>query len=152
MKTYRSTLRLAVFTATALISQAAWATGQVEVLKSASCGCCVSWGTHMRGAGFTVAERDLPLADLNATKAEAGLKPGQTSCHTARIDGYVIEGHVPAREVTRLLKERPDAIGLTVPDMPYGSPGMGEAGDNADPYDVLLVKRDGTTEVYQSYR
>lgn len=106
----------------------------------------------MRDAGFTLTERDLPLADLNAAKVEAGLKPGQSSCHTARIDGYVIEGHVPQRDVKRLLKERPDAIGLTVPDMPYGSPGMGEAGDDADPYDVLLVKRDGTTEVYQSYR
>ncbi len=143
-------LRLAVFTATALISQAAWAAGQVEVLIYASCGCCVSWGKHMREAGFTVTERDLPLADLNAAKAEAGLKPGQTSCHTARINGYVIEGHVPVREVTRLLVERPEAIGLTVPDMPYGSPGMGDAA-NADPYDVLLMKRDGATEVYASY-
>ena len=60
---------------------------------------------------------------------EAGLKPGQTSCHTGTIDGYVIEGHVPAREVKRLLEERPDAIGLTVPDMPYGSPGMGDTGE-----------------------
>ncbi|WP_437344281.1 DUF411 domain-containing protein [Mesorhizobium marinum] len=106
----------------------------------------------MREAGFTVAEIDLSAAALDAAKAEAGLKPGQTSCHTARIDGYVVEGHVPAREVRRLLAERPDAIGLTVPDMPYGSPGMGEAGADADPYDVLLVRRDGTTEVYASYR
>ncbi len=63
----------------------------------------------------------------------------------------MIEGHVPAREVKRLLAERPDAIGLTVPDMPYGSPGMGEAGPGADPYDVLLVRRDGTIEVYARY-
>ena len=147
MKIYKSTLRAAAFTALALISQAALAAGSLEVLKSASCGCCVAWGKHMREAGFTVTERD-----LNAAKVEEGLKPGQTSCHTARIDGYVIEGHVPARDVARLLKERPDAIGLTVPDMPYGSPGMGEAGDDADPYDVLLVERDGTTEVYQTYR
>jgi hypothetical protein len=105
----------------------------------------------MRAAGFKVTEIDLPLADLDAAKAEAGLKPGQTSCHTGRIDGYVIEGHVPAREVRRLLQERPDAIGLTVPDMPYGSPGMGDMAD-AEPYDVLLVKRDGSTEVYASYR
>lgn len=153
MTTFRSTMRVAAFTALALFSQAAWAAESMEVLKSASCGCCVSWGKHMREAGFTVAERNLPLADLNAAKIEAGLKPGQTSCHTARIAGYVIEGHVPAREVTRLLEERPDAIGLTVPDMPYGSPGMGKAaGDDADPYDVLLVKRGGTTEIYASYR
>jgi hypothetical protein len=152
MKTMNRFARATAFTALALISQAAWAAGSIEVLKSASCGCCVAWGNHMREAGFTVAERDLPLADLNAAKVEAGLKPGQTSCHTGKIDGYVIEGHVPAREVQRLLDERPDAVGLTVPDMPYGSPGMGEAGEDADPYDVLLVKRDGTTEIYASYR
>ena len=151
MKTFNRLARAAAFTALALISQAAWAAGSIEVLKSASCGCCVAWGNHMREAGFTVTERDLPLADLNAAKAEAGLKPGQTSCHTGTIDGYVIEGHVPAREVKRLLEERPDAIGLTVPDMPYGSPGMGDMAV-ADPYDVLLLKRDGSTEIYASYR
>jgi hypothetical protein len=150
MTTFRSTMCVTAFTALALISQAAWAAGSMEVLKSATCGCCVSWGKHMCEAGFTVTEIDLPLADLNAAKLKAGLKQGQTSCHTARIDGYVIEGHVPAREVTRLLEERPEAIELTVPDMPYGSPGMGDEAD-ADPYDVLLVRRDGTTEVYAAY-
>ncbi|MCV0397197.1 MAG: DUF411 domain-containing protein [Rhizobiaceae bacterium] len=152
MKTFNRLLRATVFTTLVLVSQASWAAGFMEVLKSASCGCCVSWGKHMREAGFTVTEINVSLADLQAAKIEAGLKPGQTSCHTARIDGYVIEGHVPAGEVLRLLEERPDAIGLTVPDMPYGSPGMGEADDDADPYDVLLVKRDGTTEIYASYR
>lgn len=151
MKTFNRFARAAAFTALALVSQAAWAAGSIEVLKSASCGCCTSWGKHMREAGFTVTEISLSLADLDAAKVEAGLKPGQTSCHTGRIDGYVIEGHVPAREVQRLLEERPDAIGLTVPEMPYGSPGMGDMAD-ADPYDVLLVKRDGSTEVYARYR
>lgn len=143
---------VAGFAALTLVGQAAWAAGSIEVLKTASCGCCASWGKHMQEAGFTVTEVDLPPADLAAAKAEAGLKPDQTSCHTGMIEGYVIEGHVPAREVRRLLDERPDVIGLTVPDMPYGSPGMGEAGDDADPYDVLLVNRDGTTEIYASYR
>ena len=106
----------------------------------------------MEENGFETEIRNLPMADLMQVKTEAGLKPGLTSCHTGKIDGYVIEGHVPARDVQRLLAERPDAIGLTVPDMPYGSPGMGEAGPDADPYDVLLVKRDGTTEVFASYR
>jgi len=151
MKTFNRFARAAAFTALALVSQAAWAAGSIEVLKSASCGCCTSWGKHMREAGFTVTEISLSLADLDAAKVEAGLKPGQTSCHTGRIDGYVIEGHVPAREVQRLLEERPDAIGLTVPEMPYGSPGMGDMAD-ADPYDVLLVKRDGSTEIYARYR
>lgn len=151
MKTFNRFARAAAFTALALVSQAAWAAGSIEVLKSASCGCCTSWGKHMREAGFTVTEISLSLADLDAAKVEAGLKPGQTSCHTGRIDGYVIEGHVPAREAQRLLEERPDAIGLTVPEMPYGSPGMGDMAE-ADPYDVLLVKRDGSTEVYARYR
>jgi len=152
MQTFNRLARVTAFTALTLISQAAWAAGSMEVLKTASCGCCASWSNHMRQAGFTVTEVDLLLAELNAAKVEAGLKPGQTSCHTGKIDGYVIEGHVPAREVQRLLDERPDAVGLTVPDMPYGSPGMGEASDDADPYDVLLIKRDGTTEVFASYR
>ncbi|MEW9808617.1 DUF411 domain-containing protein [Mesorhizobium sp. ZMM04-5] len=147
----RKLVRALALASFALAPQAAWAQS-LEVLKSASCGCCTAWGSHMREAGFTVSEIDLSAAALDAAKAEAGLKPGQTSCHTARIDGYVVEGHVPAREVRRLLAERPDAIGLTVPDMPYGSPGMGEAGADADPYDVLLVRRDGTTEVFASYR
>ena len=151
MKTFNRFARAAAFTTLALVSQAAWAAGSIEVLKSASCGCCTSWGKHMREAGFTVTEISLSLADLDAAKVVAGLKPGQTSCHTGRIDGYVIEGHVPAREVQRLLEERPDAIGLTVPEMPYGSPGMGDMAD-ADPYEVLLVKRDGSTEVYARYR
>lgn len=152
MTTWKRILRAGAVAVLALASQAAWAGDALDVLKSASCGCCIAWGKHMREAGFTVTETDVPLADLQAAKVSAGLKPGQTSCHTARIDGYVIEGHVPATDVRRLLEERPDAIGLSVPDMPYGSPGMGEAGDDAEPYDVLLLNRDGTSEVYASYR
>ena len=140
------------FVAAALLAPgAAFAGEAVEVLKSASCGCCIAWGEHMRGNGFDVTERNLSTAELMAAKTRAGLKEGQTSCHTAHVGGYVIEGHVPASEVRRLLSERPDAIGLSVPDMPYGSPGMGEPGPDADPYDVLLLKRDGSTEVYASY-
>jgi hypothetical protein len=135
-----------------IVAGAAQAGEAVELFKSDSCACCSAWGKHMQENGFAVSEQDIPLANLMAMKSQAGLKEGQTSCHTAKIGGYVIEGHVPAREVKRLLSEQPDAIGLTVPDMPYGSPGMGEAGDDADPYDVLLVKRDGSTEIYVSYR
>lgn len=123
----------------------------IEVLTTSGCGCCIGWARHMEENGFAAELKNLPMADLMQVKIGAGLKPGQTSCHTGRIEGYVIEGHVPAREVKRLLAERPDAIGLTVPDMPYGSPGMGEAGPDADPYDVLLVRRDGTIEVYARY-
>lgn len=145
-------LRSTLFGAFTMLVSVAHAAQAIEVFRSDSCGCCLAWGAHMEESGFSVAMKDMPVADLMATKTKAGLKPGQTSCHTAFIDGYVVEGHVPAREVKRLLEERPDAIGLTVPDMPYGSPGMGEAGPDADPYDVLLVRRDGTTEVYASYR
>lgn len=83
-------------------------------------------------------------------KARHGITSELASCHTARVDGYTIEGHVPARELSRLLHERPDAVGLAVPDMPIGSPGM-ERGDRVEPYDVLLIKGDGSTEVYASY-
>ncbi|HEV7253162.1 MAG TPA: DUF411 domain-containing protein [Mesorhizobium sp.] len=134
-----------------LTAGAALAAPTVQVLITSGCGCCKGWAKHLEENGYTTEIKDLPMADLWQRKLDAGLKEGITSCHTALVDGYVIEGHVPAREVARLLKERPDAIGLSVPDMPYGSPGMGEAGPDADPYDVLLVKRDGTTEVFASY-
>ena len=124
----------------------------LHVLKSATCGCCKAWSETMRQAGYTVTEEDLPQEDLDAAKLKAGLKPDQVSCHTGMIEGYVVEGHVPAREVDRLLVDKPEALGLAVPGMPFVSPGMGEAGADAEPYDVLLVKRDGSTEVYASYR
>jgi len=122
----------------------------VQVVKTSSCGCCIGWIRHLEQHGFSVRSRDVPLAVLMQEKTAAGLRPEITSCHTAKAGGYVIEGHVPAREVQRVLKERPDAIGLAVPDMPLGSPGM-EA-DESEPYDVLLVRRDGSTVVFASYR
>ena len=144
-------VRTALVAAALLVPGIATAGEALEVLKSASCGCCIAWSDHMRENGFAVTERNLAPADLMSAKAEAGLKDGQTSCHTAHVAGYVVEGHVPAREVRRMLSERPDALGLSVPDMPYGSPGMGETGPDADPYDVLLLMRDGSTEIYASY-
>ena len=152
MRTRNRIVRAAAVAVLALAAQAAWAAGSIEVLKSPYCGCCGAWGDHMRQAGFAVTERNLEPEALDAAKKAAGVTPELASCHTARIDGYVIEGHVPAADVERLLAERPDAIGLAVPQMPYGSPGMGEAGADADPYDVLLIRRDGSTEVFASYR
>lgn len=140
------------FTAFTLMTTAALAGGSIHVLKSASCGCCVAWMKHMSESGFAVTAENVPMADLISAKTDAGLPAEQASCHTARIDGYVIEGHVPASDVKRLLAERPDAIGLAVPGMPYGSPGMGEPGPDADPYDVNLVRRSGTIETFASYR
>lgn len=121
------------------------------VFKSASCGCCIGWMKHLEGNGFQVVGKDVPNVVLMQKKRAAGLRPDLSSCHTGQIAGYTIEGHVPAREVRRLLSEKPDAIGLTVPDMPLGSPGM-EAGGDMEPYDVLLFKKDGSTEVFASYR
>lgn len=116
----------------------------VTVYKSPTCGCCSAWVDHLRENGFPVETVDVD--DLQAVKAEYGIPPGLQSCHTAVVDGYVVEGHVPAADVKRLLAERPEAAGLAVPGMPVGSPGM-EQGDTAEPYDVLLVD-DGQSSVF----
>jgi len=107
----------------------------LEVYKSPSCGCCGAWVEHMRSAGFSVLVTD--LTDLRPIKDKFGIVPELRACHSAVIDGYVIEGHVPAREVLRLLKDRPNAIGLAVPGMPIGSPGM-ERGSRRDAFQVIL--------------
>jgi hypothetical protein len=122
----------------------------LDVWKTASCGCCSAWIAHIEQNGFSAKARDVAAGQLARLKAEAGLPPELQSCHTARIDGYVIEGHVPAADIRRLLSERPDAVGLTVPGMPVGAPGM-EAGDEKEPYEVLLVRRDGSTEVFSRH-
>jgi hypothetical protein len=134
--------------AMALLSTSALAARSMEVFSTSGCGCCLGWIKHMETAGFVVEKNDLAMADLWAKKLGAGLKDGQTSCHTGFVGGYVVEGHVPAAEVKRLLAEKPDAVGLAVPGMPMGSPGMGESDEK---YDVLLVMRDGSSSVYASY-
>ncbi len=123
---------------------------QMEVFKSPTCGCCSAWVDHMNRAGFEAVARDVDQETLWTMKERAGVTPELSSCHTAFVDGYFIEGHVPASDVQRLLTERPDALGLTVPGMPIGSPGM-EMGDQRDAYDTLLVLRDGSTEVFESH-
>ncbi|NLD68743.1 MAG: DUF411 domain-containing protein [Limnobacter sp.] len=123
----------------------------VEVWKSPTCGCCKDWIAHMEANGFRV---DVDDSGNAAARARLGIAQKFGSCHTALVDGYAIEGHVPASEVRRLLEERPEAVGLAVPGMPIGSPGMdGPAyGGRQHPYDVLLVQADGTSSVYRSYR
>jgi hypothetical protein len=149
MMSLRSTILLAV----ALLLQAGPALpdqstiAQLEVWKSPTCDCCGKWAKHMKARGFDVEVKEAPYAVLAKIKRQAGLGEQLASCHTAKIDGYVIEGHVPADDVKRLLQERPDAVGLAVPGMPVGSPGM-EYGDEKEPYEVLLVKKDGSTEVF----
>lgn len=121
-----------------------------NVWKTPSCSCCAAWIKHMAGKGYTLKVTEMSTGELSRFKQVAGVAPNVASCHTAKIGGYVIEGHVPADDVARLLAEKPDAIGLTVPGMPVGSPGM-EAGDTKDPYEVLLIKKDGSTEVFAKY-
>lgn len=120
----------------------------IKVYKSPTCGCCAKWIEHLEAAGFDV---DVEDSDAMAVvKAEAGVPVALQSCHTAMIEDYVFEGHVPVETIVRFMEERPDADGLAVPGMPVGSQGM-EMGDRVDPYDVLAFK--GTqTSVYESRR
>lgn len=118
----------------------------VVVHKSPSCGCCGAWVEHMRMAGFPVEVRDED--NLEPVKSRLGVPYGKGSCHTAEVDGYFVEGHVPAADVKRLLAERPDALGLTVPGMPIGSPGMEVPEGTVQPYTVELVARDGATRAF----
>ena len=127
---------------------AASSANQVTVWKTPSCGCCHEWVAHLRKSGFEVVTHD--VEDTAPIRQKLGLNAKFGSCHTARMDSYVVEGHVPAQELRRLLRERPKALGLAVPGMPMGSPGM-EMGDTRDAYDVLLVLADGSSRVYQSY-
>lgn len=149
--TFRSLVGTIVAIAGLAFGFVATASGQtIEVLKSATCGCCSAWIAHIEKNGFTAKAEDLAAGQLARAKADAGLSPDLQSCHTAKIGGYVVEGHVPASDIRRLLSEKPDAIGLTVPGMPIGSPGM-DAGGEKEAYEVLLVRRDGTTEVFSRY-
>jgi len=122
----------------------------VEVWKSPTCGCCKDWITHLESNGFAVKAYN---EGNNGKRAELGLPKQFASCHTALVQGYVIEGHVPAREVHRLLRERPKALGLAVPEMPIGSPGMDgpEYGGQRDPYKVLLISTSGQARVFAVY-
>lgn len=127
---------------------AARSANQVTVWKTPSCGCCHEWVAHLRKSGFEVATHDVD--DTAPIREKFGLSSKFGSCHTARLGNYVLEGHVPAQELRRLLREQPKALGLAVPGMPMGSPGM-EMGDRRDAYDVLLVLADGNSRIYQSY-
>lgn len=122
----------------------------VEVWKDPSCGCCKDWIAIVEQAGFALHVFD---TGNNAMRARLGIPPSLGSCHTARVGGYAIEGHVPVREIQRLLREKPKAIGLTVLGMVVGSPGMDGPlyKGRKDPYDVLLVQPNGETSVYQHY-
>lgn len=121
---------------------------EVVVYKSPTCGCCNAWIDHLQDNGFKVVARD--TNDVTTIKMQHGVTPELASCHTALVDGYVLEGHVPAADVKSLLEQRPAITGLSVPGMPIGSPGM-EQGDMKQPYDVVAFDRQGV-RVFNSYR
>jgi hypothetical protein len=154
----RNTLKLAVAgavlslaSAGTAITPAAGATGTtdakpiaIKVYKTPECGCCKGWVQHLRDNGFRVETMDMP--DLSLIKQKYGVKPALQACHTAVVNGYVVEGHVPADVILKLLKERPAVAGIAVPGMPMGSPGM--EGASKQSYDVYTFDRAGRSRVY----
>ena len=127
-----------------LLAEASSDLPSVLVYKTAACGCCNGWVEHLRAAGFTVDARN--TTDLMAIKIDAGVPTAMSSCHTALVDGYVVEGHVPVEQLKRLLAERPDLVGIAAPGMPAGSPGMESR--NPKPYQVLSFDSEGNAAVY----
>jgi hypothetical protein len=121
----------------------------VTVFKDPSCGCCGVWVEHLKKNGFEVQVKEVANSELRPMKTRYGIPPNVQTCHTALIDGYVVEGHVPAADIQRLLKERPKGIGLVVPGMPIGSPGM--EGNPRESYSVLLIDTTGKTSVFQKH-
>ncbi len=136
---------MAIFLALVTATHAEPKVPQITVYKSPTCGCCNKWIKHLETNGFKVKAHN--KKDMRTIKQKADIKPELQSCHTAFIDGYYIEGHVPAKDIKRLLKEQPkDTAGLTVPGMPMGSPGM--EGHRKDPYIVIKVKKDQSKQIY----
>ncbi|WP_281967371.1 DUF411 domain-containing protein [Roseovarius nanhaiticus] len=128
----------------------AGAAPKIHVLKDRNCGCCGAWVDILRANGFDVSTENSFGTLLIRHKLDNGIPQAMTSCHTGEIAGYFIEGHVPPADIRTLLDERPDAVGLAVPGMPYGSPGMGPE-DKREAYDVYLIRRDGSTEIFARY-
>ena len=143
-------ISLAALAPVAALPAAAQAAPPMQVLKDPDCGCCGDWIDIMRREGFQLNVRDISWEALSQYKAQNGISEDMASCHTGQIDGYMIEGHVPAADIRRLLSERPDAVGLSVPGMPYGSPGMGPE-EERDTYSVHLILKDGSTEIFAHY-
>ena len=121
----------------------------ITIMRSASCGCCTRWGEHIAAAGFAIT--DVVTEEMDRVKQQHGIPDELASCHTAVVEGYVIEGHVPASSIQRLLRERPAIKGLTAPGMPMGSPGMDGPGITPESFDVLAIGTDGKTRVFDRY-
>jgi hypothetical protein len=147
-------MKTSKFLATALLALAAMGVGaeplpEVVMHKDPNCGCCGKWAEHLEASGFKV--KTVPEKDMQAVKNRLGVPERLGSCHTAKVGNYVIEGHVPASTIKRLLSEKPAVRGLAAPGMPPASPGMDVPG-NKDPYDVIAFDRAGKTRVYEQIR
>jgi hypothetical protein len=150
-------MRLAIALVTAAVSMSGAYAAQrqapqgpmVEVYKSPTCGCCANWVKHLQANGFTTRVTD--IENLSEIKTRNNVPDPAQSCHTATVDGYVLEGHVPAADVRRLLKERPAVLGLAVPGMPIGSPGMEVPNVKPQPYNVMSFDRRGQLKIYSSH-
>ena len=141
---------LSSFALVALLSMApVWAqtTPTVDVYKSPTCGCCGKWIDHMKKNGFKVEIHEVD--NIPASRKKLGMPEKLGSCHTSKVGNYVVEGHVPAQDIQRLLKEKPKALGLAIPSMPPGVPGMDIP--NSPPYETLLVQADGSTSVFAKH-
>jgi len=143
-------LSLAIAFFLGLATQAIAEATPIEVKKTNGCGCCLVWMEHLEENGFAPTGEDMFAGLLVRFKLDNGVPQRMVSCHTGLIEGYVIEGHVPAADIRRLLSERPDAVGLVVPGMPLGSPGMDQSRWRKA-YDVFLINNDGSTKVFSSY-
>src|SRR4051812_11793204 len=139
---------LLAFVATAFISaQTAAAKPQMTVYKSSTCGCCSNWVAHMKANGFEV--KSVDVDDIDKVKQEHGVPSAAASCHTALVNGYIVEGHVPADAVLKVLKEKPAIAGIAVPGMPMGSPGMEIPGGQKEAFNIVAFDKAGKTSIYQ---
>lgn len=120
------------------------------VYKTSSCGCCKMWVEHLKKNGFEIEANDVSAAQVRSVSQSAGLSEDNTSCHTARIGGYIVEGHVPAADIQRMLKQKPAIAGIAAPGMPMGSPGM-EQGGRKEPFEVIAFTKDGKTSVFAKH-
>lgn len=140
---------IAVLLALAAATASAQPLPEVVMHKDPNCGCCGAWAQHLEANGFRV--KTVPERDMESVKRRYAVPQRLASCHTAKVGGYVIEGHVPASAIKRLLREKPPVTGLAVPNMPLGSPGM-EVPGRQDPYDVVAFDREGRSRIYERVR
>jgi hypothetical protein len=150
-QTTRRTFLLAISAVTLAFPLPARADVSIHVVKDPGCPCCNAWIGHLRENGFAVSFEERSVEELAEYKRQQGIPDALVSCHTANVGGFTIEGHVPAADINRLLAEAPDAIGLTVPGMPYGSPGMGPETER-EAYEVILIGQDGETTTFSRYQ